>query len=652
VPRHTEEILSAIKNAVDIVALVGESLSLRRVGSKFKALCPFHDDHNPSLELNPERQSFKCWSCGAGGDVFDFVKNYEHVDFPEALRMLAERAGVALEKQPSVAAPPRGPSKADLLAVNAWAEEAFAGALRESAEALGYVEHRGLTPPSIARFRLGFAPVARGWLLGLARRQRIGLEVLERAGLVGRVGDGDSPGLVRERFRGRLIFPIRDDRGRTVGFGGRILPTVAQSLAAQGRHVAKYLNTPETPLFQKRTLLYAADLARAASREAGWVGVVEGYTDVIAAHQVGLSNVVGTLGTALGEAHLRGLRRLADRVVLVYDGDEAGRSAADRSLELFLGSELDLRVLTLPLNLDPCDFLLKEGGDAFRSLTQRAPDPLAYVLDRAAARFDLDAVEGSRRAAEWVLNILNHVPATHRLGLEVKQAKVLDTLAHRLGVPVETLNRLRRQLRRPAAEVRAQGLGATMVAGATSVQGQPNHADAPPVPIRQAELDRTDLELIQIVLSEPAAVAWLIPRVAVAALRHAPLRAILQACYDLHNEGQAPNYENLMVRLDDPAVRALAAGLVTPSALSIPEPARLPEDLRPAPWPERLGRILIVLAERDRRARLGDLKKALEQTDQHADPNAYRAIQLEYRRLYNQRPDSKSLTRLDPSSRP
>ncbi len=230
------------------------------------------------------------------------------------------------------------------------------------------MERRGLTQASVDRFRLGYAPTARGWLLGLARRQGFSMDVLEQSGLASRGSEAAGP--LRERFRGRLIFPIHDDRGRAVGFGGRILPEAERAIEARGRHVAKYLNTPETALFHKRTLLYAADLALGASRQTGWVAVVEGYTDVIAAHQVGLANVVGTLGTALGEDHLRGLRRLAERVVLVFDGDEAGQSAADRSLELFLGHELDLRVLTLPANLDPCDFLLKEGAGAFRSLVE------------------------------------------------------------------------------------------------------------------------------------------------------------------------------------------------------------------------------------------------------------------------------------------
>ena len=222
-PRHSEATLAAIKQAVDIVALVGDYLPLHRSGSKFKALCPFHNDHNPSLELNPERQSFKCWSCGAGGDIFDFVQAYERVEFPEALRMLAERAGVALDSPAATSSSP-GASKTELLAVNAWAERVFAEALARSPEALAYVERRGLSPESVARFRLGFAPDVRDWLAVQGRRAGFGTALLERAGLVAR--SPESPRLTRDRFRGRLIFPIHDLRGRPIGFGGRILPEV------------------------------------------------------------------------------------------------------------------------------------------------------------------------------------------------------------------------------------------------------------------------------------------------------------------------------------------------------------------------------------------------------------------------------------------
>jgi DNA primase len=632
VPLHSEATKSAIKNRTDIVALVGEYLPLRRVGTKYKALCRWHDDRNPSLEVNPERQSFKCWVCGVGGDVFDFVMKIERVEFPEALRMLADRAGVVLERPSASATAPKGPSKSELYEVNAWAEEIFAAALSVSETGQDYLDHRGLSRQSIERFRLGYAPIERGWFLAQARRKGFGTELLVAAGLAAAVPD--SAGLVRERFRGRLIFPIHDERSRAIGFGGRILPDVEQRLASQGKHVAKYVNSPETLVFHKRTVLFAADLARTASREAGWVAVVEGYTDVIAAHQVGLSNVVGTLGTAFGDDHLGALRRLAERVVLVYDADPAGQNAADRALEFFLGSDLDLRVLTLPAKLDPCDYLLEEGAGAFRALVEGAADALGYLIARAAQRFDLESGEGSRRAAEWILGLMSRVPATHHLGLEVKQAKVLDTLSHRLHVPLETLDRLRRQLRRPAGKAKTVEVPVRTTPEA-SVDNRSVDAGSLAAPIRQNELDRTDLELIQIVLAEPETVKWLRGRLDPAALKDAPLRQILEVCFDLQKDDEISNYANLMVRLDDPAIRSLTASLLADSALSTPDPGRFPDsvDFRPAPWRERLEQLLVVFDERKRQARLRDVKRSLDETDKHANPEAYGALQLEYLRL-------------------
>lgn len=628
-PRYSEATLSAIKHAVDIVGLASETLTLHASGSKFKALCPFHDDHNPSLELNPERQSYKCWSCGAGGDVFDFVMAREVVDFPEALRMLAERAGVTLES-PSDGPRPLGPSKSDLLTVNSWAEQAFADALARTPEAQSYVSERGLSPESVARFRLGYAPDARDWLTTRARREGFSAELLEKAGLI--VRSKESPGFTHERFRGRLIFPIHDIAGRTLGFGGRIMPAAQQALAAQGKNAAKYLNSPETSLFLKRRVLFAADLARAASREAGWVAVVEGYTDVIAAHQVGLQNVVGTLGTALGDDHVQLLRRLADRVVLVFDGDDAGQNAADRSLEFFLGHEVDVRVLSLPSNLDPCDFLLSEGADAFRSLVEQAVDPMTFAIRRASSRFDLDSPEDARRAAEWVLTVLGRVPASRNLGLDVKVAKALDTLSRQLRVPVETLKRRLKQLQLASMN---KG-GGRAAPKAPAAEDAPK--EAPPVVIRPEDLDVTDRELVQIILNQPDVVGRLSSRVAVASIRDAPLRAILQACFDLHAEGTPPTFERVALRLDDPAVRSLAAGLLSPIVSS-----PLPKELRPAPWEDLLAGVLARIDERDWQVRLRDLQDALKEVeaDPEADPASRQALRRELFRHHSMRPDTK-----------
>jgi DNA primase len=366
---------------------------------------------------------------------------------------------------------------------------------------------------------------------------------------------------------------------------------------------------------------------------------------VIAAHQVGLGNVVGTLGTAFGEEHLRALKHLADRVILVFDGDEAGQSAADRALEFFLASNLDLRVLTLPVNLDPCDFLLKEGADAFRSLVETAVEPLDYLLTRAVGRFDLGSVHGTRGAAEWVVGILSRVPESEHLELELSKSKIIEKLAYRLHLRSETLNGLLRQMQRTASGQRRNGAQAARAAAvaaggvqSASAHGAP-YAQVASVAIQASDLDPIDLEFIRILLNESTAFTRLIPRIGVSTLRDAPLRAILQTCYDLQADGQSPTYENVMVQLVDPAVRSLVAGLAGPSAVNTLDPGRYSDRVRPAPWQERLERMLIVLDERERTARRIELKKVLDETDPNADPEAYRAIELEYRRtLTSSRP--------------
>jgi DNA primase len=626
VPRHSEATLAAIKQAVDIVTLVGEyGLPLHRTGSKYKTICPFHDDHNPSMELNPDRQSFKCWSCGAGGDIFDFVKDFERVDFPEALRMLADRAGVTLGETVAPTAP--GLSKVELLRVTAWAEAIFVEALADSAESTSYLGKRGIWAESIARFRLGYAPETRDWLTAKARKDGITPAALERVGLIVKSESNPVP---HERFRGRLIFPIHDQRGRTLGFGGRILPSIEQIKADAGQRVAKYLNSPETPLFQKRRILYGADLARGQARLEGWVAVVEGYTDVIAAHQVGLSNVVGTLGTALGDDHVTALRRLTDRAVLVFDGDEAGQKAADRSLELFLGHEVDVRVLVLPEQLDPCDFLLANGADPFKAMVDQAVDPLTFAIDRAESKFDFESVEGSRQAAEAVLGVLAKVPSQSSGGLDLKVAKALDTLSRKLSIPMPDLKKRLGQLRKPNRPAPA-------AVGLNNNSIMVDLETAPPTPpVRMSDLDPIDRELVQIVLNEPSVVSRLITRVTVASLSDAPLRAILQACYDLHGEGSLPTFDRVTSRLDDPTLRALAAGLLLPS-----DPGKNPENIQPASFEARLAGVLGRYDHRDHKARLRDVQAALAETDPESDPVGHRALYREYYRLLNQRPDTK-----------
>ncbi len=616
--RYNEATKAAIKNSVDIVSLLADyGLPAHRSGSKLKVLCPFHDDHNPSLELNPERQSYKCWSCGAGGDIFTFVQEFERVDFPEALRMLADRAGITLE-QPTAGPEPAGPSKTDLFAVNAWAESEFVAGLGLVDEARAYVESRGISKEMIRQFRLGYAPESRDWLVTRARRAGFSIELLEEAGLVSRAQENQQ--IVRERFRGRLIFPIHDARGRTVAFGGRIMPDLEARMKEEGKGVAKYLNSPETRLFKKSRNLYGIDHARLSTRAAGWVGVVEGYTDVIAAHQAGLANIVGTLGTALTDDHVRALRSLADRVVLVFDGDEAGQKAADRSLELFLGHEVDVRVLTLPEELDPCEFLLEHGAEPFQAMVDRAVDPLTFTLDRAASLYDLDSAEGSRLMSERVLATLSRVPSTSRAGLDVKLAKALDTLSQRIRVPVAILQRRWREL---AVQARRQ----TIDLGEKSPKSRP---------ILATSLDPVDLELIRILLNQPSVVHQLVTRVTVSSLRDLPLQAILQVCYDLRADGETPTFDLIASRLEDPALRDFAAGQLAPI-----DPAPIKSGFQQAPVEVRLAITLQKLSERQRLERIRDLREALKEVDRDSSPEEYRALTIELLSQSQLRPDTK-----------
>lgn len=625
-PPSSDETLLRIKAAIDIASLIGEYLPLQRSGTKFKALCPFHDDHNPSLEINPDRQSFKCWVCGTGGDIFDFTKLYERVEFPEAVRLLADRAGVPLEATKGGG----GAGKADLLRVMAWAGERFRVALKDPAlgeEARAYLRRRGLNDAMIEGFELGLAPIERDWLVRQARQAGFGVVDLEAAGLISR--RPDSPGIIRERFRGRLIFPIADARGRAVAFGGRVLPSLEERMAQVGQKAAKYLNSPETPLFQKRRMLYGAHLALAAARREGWVAVMEGYTDVIAAHQVGIANAVGTLGTALGADHVPALRRLADRVILVYDGDEAGQSAADRALEVFLGHALDVRVVTLPGGQDPCDFLLAAGAGPFLELVGQAPDPFTFVTDRALAKFGLEGgaggagadLERSRQAADWVLSLFSHV--SMRQGENtIKVERALDTLAHRLQVPVRDL---RKQLRERSDQRRP-----------AKVAPSPVDPQAPPIspPVKVADLDPIDREIVRLALDKPEVVAHIfITRIPVSSLRDQTLRDILEACYDACAAGELPSLDAIGPRLDE-SRRSVAMALLMP-----PDPGPEFEGMSLPSVEERVDGVLARWAERDRQDRIREIRLSLAELDPDRDRDEFLQLKRELYQVSSRRPD-------------
>ncbi|MGH7173111.1 MAG: DNA primase, partial [Gemmataceae bacterium] len=348
-----------VKEANDIVAVIEGYLELRPAGgARFKGLCPFHNDHNPSLVVDQQWQNYKCWSCNKYGDVITFVQERERVSFAEALELLARRAGITLEKNTNFV---QNQGRAAMLDVIRWAAQQFHDCLLDSPladEARRYVGARGLTGETVRSYGLGFAPRGGDWLVQRAEDAGVSLEMLEKVGLI--APRTERPGHY-DRFRDRVQFPIRDARGQTVGFGGRILPT--SPLSSRG---PKYYNSTTTPLFNKSEHLYGIDQARQAAGKAGYLAIVEGYTDALMAHQLGIGQVAATMGTALNAQHVQQAKRFARRVVLVFDADAGGDTGVDRALEIFAGHDVDLAIATLPEGLDPCDLLVQQGADAFR----------------------------------------------------------------------------------------------------------------------------------------------------------------------------------------------------------------------------------------------------------------------------------------------
>lgn len=572
------EVKEQIKQAIDIVELASKYVQLRRQGRNYVALCPWHDDSRPSLQINPERQSFKCWVCDIGGDVFSFVMKLEGVSFPEALAMLADQAGIPLKPPAHHSAPPgmayggasassapgggANDGKRRLYRVMAWAEKQYHECLlrdEEAEPARRYLAERGLTPESIAKFHLGYSPNRWDWLL--RRGQAVGIKSvdLETVGLLVRSQEG---GRLFDRFRGRVLFSIRDPQDRPVGLGGRVLPESGSTSPA------KYINSPETPLFSKSHLLYGLDVARETMRKSRTALVMEGYTDTIIAHQFGFTDAVAVLGTALGERHIQILKRFVDRIVLVLDGDEAGKRRTNEVLELFVSQNADLRVLTLPGELDPCEFLLEHGPDAFRDQLERhAVDGLEHAFRSFTEGIDLvNDVHAASQALERLVAIVAKAPrlrADSTAESRFREEKILQRLSASFRVPEQEvrsrLTALRRSGGRPAYERPAQ----------VTTEGA-----APRDP--RAGMDPCQRELLEILLQFPQGVALVRSEIAPEQLASEACREIYRACCRLADAGQTPSFERLMLEFDDPAVQSLlveldekgrAKGMANPAAL-------------------------------------------------------------------------------------
>ncbi len=414
-------ITAEIKSKLPVIDVVGETVALKRAGSAYKGLCPFHAEKTPSFIVTPDRESWRCFGCGEGGDIFTFLMKRDGIDFREALSRLAEKAGVELSAQTAKNDRHRRRLRDALEAAIAWYREVLLQAPQAEAARL-YLAERGLAAETLEKFTVGYAPTT--W--DALTRRLVGRGFTNDELIAAGLASPSNRGGVIDKFRGRIIIPIRDASGRAVGLGGRIMP---------GAEGPKYLNSPAGPLFDKSHTLYGLDLAKAAIRREKLTVIVEGYTDVMAAHQAGFANVVASLGTALTRGQIELATRHADAIALAYDVDLAGEAATQRGLLEELGPDQSVskvRVIRIPAGKDP-DELIRSDPDAWRAAVAEAKPVIDYFMERTAAQVDLDTIAGKRDLTGQALALLK------RVGDPVERSLYLQRLARLVNVEERVL---------------------------------------------------------------------------------------------------------------------------------------------------------------------------------------------------------------------
>src|ERR1022692_1493270 len=504
-----------IRAASDIVDVIGAYLPLKRAGANFTALCPFHKEKSPSFNVNPHKQIFHCFGCHKGGDVFTFVKEYENIGFMDAVRRLAERAKIPLEFENSPGARESRHLKDQLLEIHDQLATRWQNCLANEAAgqlARDYLAKRGVSPEAIKLFRIGAAPELWVDTVNWAKSKNYAPELVEKAGLIIRKGE---TGNYYDRFRGRLMFPICDEQGRVIGFSGRVL--------SGDEKTAKYVNSPETPIFTKSKIFFGLDKSKRAILDAGFAIICEGQLDLIACFTNGVENIVAPQGTAFTEQHARILKRYANEVVLCFDSDNAGQNAVVRALDHLLESGLAVRVAVVPAPHDPDSFIKASGGEAFRKLIAGAEGFFDYHLNRLCATNEVTSDKG--RLA--ILRLM--AEAVHKTGNGVLVDTYAQKTALRLGVAVDAVRKEFSKVKPQRAIVReSAGPDVSVPAGAAEA-GMPGR----PLTL--------ELHLLKLLFIHEELVPWLAAHLDVNWLGHPLLRPIVGARPAAHEHGTWPS---------------------------------------------------------------------------------------------------------------
>jgi DNA primase len=539
-----------VRNANDIVDVIGSYLPLKRAGANFVALCPFHKEKTPSFNVNPHRQIFHCFGCHKGGDVFRFVMDYDSVDFVEALRRLADRAKIPLEHEKGSGGEQTRHLKEQLLQMHDQIAQRWQNALGNEASgqiARDYLAKRGVSAEAIKLFRLGYAPDLWDDTVNWAKSKDYDLPLVEKAGLIikrdqgspGRAATGSDSDGYYDRFRGRLMFPICDEQGRVIAFSGRVL--------SGDEKTAKYVNSPETPIFIKSKVFFGLDKAKRAILDAGHAIICEGQLDMIACFMAGVQNIVAPQGTAFTADHARIIKRFVPEVILCFDSDAAGQNAAVRALDPLLASGLAIKVATVPAPHDPDSFVKAKGGLAFKQLMDRADGFFDYYLGRLCATNETNTDKGR-------LTVLHSMAdAVHKTGNVVLIDTYAQKTALRLGVAPEAVRaefkKFRRNQKEPTAPAEEEAVAQT------------NSTPLPP----------TERWLLWFMLTNDELLGWIVERLDLRWIRHATAKRIAEACINTVHNNSWTGATALLDHSDDETRRVITGIVTEPVKLADPE---------------------------------------------------------------------------------
>ncbi|MCC6235107.1 MAG: DNA primase [Verrucomicrobiales bacterium] len=559
IPPHVRE---QVRAANDIVEVIGSYLPLRRAGTSFVALCPFHREKTPSFHVSPSRQAFHCFGCNKGGDVFRFVQDYENLSFVDAAKRLAERAGIRLEFDETPGQREQRAVQEQLRDLHEQITQRWQQSLQTDAAgtiAREYLARRGVTEDAVQQFRLGYAPEAWDDTVNWGRSRGWDLRLMEQAGLVVARDAGQSGRGHYDRFRGRLMFPICDEQGRVIGFSGRIL---------QGdEKTAKYVNSPETPIFIKSRVLYGLDKTKRAILDAGSVIICEGQLDLIACFTAGVKNVVAPQGTALTGEHLRILRRYAQEAVLCFDSDNAGQKAAARVLDDLLASGLAIRVITMPAPHDPDSYIKAHGPEAFRQLSAAARDFFEFYLEFLCRQNEVSTDRGRLAVLSAMAEALG------KAGNDV----LMDRYAQRTAMALAEAGRgaLSPDAVRAEFRKRRAGQGRTPPAPRDEVFGDEEEEEASPP---EAPPSALEAWLLKLLFLEDDFAGWVALHLDPGWLRHSGVRDLVQRRLQAQQDGTWESPAALLGELEDSGLRSLASGAMADSR-PIPNPEQQLNDV-------------------------------------------------------------------------